>query len=633
MSKSDFLFFLGATALLFLGHLFRSSRWGIILGRPKNEELRLRFTALSAGYIINALLPFRIGEFVRCWLFSAQSKSSLALSVGSVVVERIFDLFALALIYFAYGFFLSGFPALAALKLFGLASFLLAAIYWIKLSSAGRKIVWAVASVFNDKIRFFLLDASMALTECMGTTLKAAGLFVIQSVAMWGLYLASYALIGRAIHYDFSHVMAFFYGNFFHSVVYQLLETDLQTAGALAFYTVSPILLVLVYAYFQKLLPLGLGRSLWWLTDPLLRFERRANDCFSASEEYGAFLYRHFSGDASLTSDFDTHAIQDAKVIRHLAGGSDALTALVQVNNQLRYRKYAVGGAAKKLGDQAEWLEAHKIELPLTPVFDKRVNGERCIYDMPYSMSSRDFYDYIHMSDIEDSWKTLSDILSHIHAFHTAHEGKDADDALVRKYVQEKAVKNFHTIETTFPDICGAKEIVVNGKAISTEKIKKLVCEEYLLPRLSKRKTAIIHGDLTIENIIFDPKTPKGWYLIDPNVGNVFETPLQDYAKLFQSLHLGYEPLNRNVPCCLSERGIEFFIPRTTYYDALFKRTSGYIEGKFGIDALREIRLHEIVHFLRLTPYKIRKAQHSGLLFFGCLCLLIDSYMDDFETA
>ena len=52
-----------------------------------------------------------------------------------------------------------------------------------------------------------------------------------------------------------------------------------------------------------------------------------------------------------------------------------------------------------------------------------------------------------------------------------------------------------------------------------------------------------IHGDLTIENLICrrESEKEKDYYIIDPNTGNVHDSPNLDYSKLLQSLHGGYE--------------------------------------------------------------------------------------------
>ena len=49
-----------------------------------------------------------------------------------------------------------------------------------------------------------------------------------------------------------------------------------------------------------------------------------------------------------------------------------------------------------------------------------------------------------------------------------------------------------------------------------------------------------IHGDFTIENIVClkeNTVREKDYYIIDPNTGNIHESPYLDYAKLFQLIH------------------------------------------------------------------------------------------------
>lgn len=59
------------------------------------------------------------------------------------------------------------------------------------------------------------------------------------------------------------------------------------------------------------------------------------------------------------------------------------------------------------------------------------------------------------------------------------------------------------------------------------------------VPCLPADPVADIHGDLTVENIICrtDVENPdKAWYIIDPNTGNLHDSPYLDYGKLLQSL-------------------------------------------------------------------------------------------------
>ena len=41
---------------------------------------------------------------------------------------------------------------------------------------------------------------------------------------------------------------------------------------------------------------------------------------------------------------------------------------------------------------------------------------------------------------------------------------------------------------------------------------------------------------------------------------------------------------------------------------------------------MREVAFHELVHYLRLIPYKIRTDPQKGVTFFACAALLLRQY-------
>ena len=78
-----------------------------------------------------------------------------------------------------------------------------------------------------------------------------------------------------------------------------------------------------------------------------------------------------------------------------------------------------------------------------------------------------------------------------------------------------------------------------------------------------------IHGDLTIENIICI--TGKNdFYIIDPNTGNLHDSPNLDYAKLLQSLHGGYEFLMNTKSVEVNQNNINYLFTKSVIYDELY---------------------------------------------------------------
>ena len=206
-----------------------------------------------------------------------------------------------------------------------------------------------------------------------------------------------------------------------------------------------------------------------------------------------------------------------------------------------------------------------------------------------------------------------------------------ADSACIARYATEKVANNLDAIRDAFPLFFDRPVVSVNGITIDLALLDRFAAPGFVPARIRMRDTAIIHGDLTIENVLADATRPRNWFLIDPNVGNVFESPLLDHAKILQSLHLGYESLNRDISCSFGDGLLTFPIARTAQYAILHERATAWMRERFGAEGLREIRLHEIVHYFRLTPYKFRKSSSAGLVFLGCLCLLVQQYFDEFE--
>lgn len=89
-TRANYLYLIPATFLTFLGLLARSRSWQIILGG--NIPFWRVFDAINQGYLLNNVLPFRLGEVGRAYLISRNQKISAIQVLASVMVERVVDL-------------------------------------------------------------------------------------------------------------------------------------------------------------------------------------------------------------------------------------------------------------------------------------------------------------------------------------------------------------------------------------------------------------------------------------------------------------------------------------------------------------------------------------------------------------
>lgn len=625
-----------ALALLVTGHLVRVARWSLMLRQVGPPQPTTGFIALSLAYVINTFVPLRLGELARVVYYASRTRTDVAYVLAATVVERAFDLvavWAIVLVFAWYGTFQAVTTWTLTLGTAGVAVAMVLAANLVERSATFRRGIWLFASLFNSRIRLVLLDATWSVGEVLRESDTNRVRLGIQTLVMWVLYIASYKLLSDALGLRLERVFDLMHGAPLEPTVLSLLQDDLPTTLVLLGYASAPFAIILSYSLISQRFGVSVRGAFTWLSNPLLYVNRiaRSRSHFSQSEQYSGFLTRRFSGANDLVSDFEANALDDAIVQRMFRGGSDALTSMVQVNDELRIRKYALGSASRKLEAQCDWLERHASDLPLVSITHRTRTGERFLYDMRFSETSRDLFDTIHTYDVEISWRILADVLDAVAGLHEQTRTGTADPACIARYATEKVSNNLEAIRDAFPLFFDRPVVSVNGVEIDLALLDRFAAPGFVPARLRLRDTAIIHGDLTIENVLADAARPRNWFLIDPNVGNVFESPLLDYAKILQSLHLGYESLNRDISCSFGDGLLTFPIARTAQYAILHERATGWMRERFGDEGLREIRLHEIVHYFRLTPYKFRKSSSAGLVFLGCLCLLVRQYFDEFE--
>ncbi|MFW5775633.1 MAG: lysylphosphatidylglycerol synthase transmembrane domain-containing protein, partial [Chitinivibrionales bacterium] len=71
--------------------LFRALRWKHILPNKRDTEKDNLFPFVSIGFMVNNLVPARIGEAVRAFLLWTRNGFSATTAVGSLIVERSID--------------------------------------------------------------------------------------------------------------------------------------------------------------------------------------------------------------------------------------------------------------------------------------------------------------------------------------------------------------------------------------------------------------------------------------------------------------------------------------------------------------------------------------------------------------
>jgi glycosyltransferase 2 family protein len=104
---------IAAFMVFYLGFPLRGLRWAILV-RQSGFPLGIRdsMEIIFLSWLVNCLVPAKLGDVYRAWLLKINSTVSLSRTFGTVFIERILDLFAIVTLGLAAGFvsFRSGLP-------------------------------------------------------------------------------------------------------------------------------------------------------------------------------------------------------------------------------------------------------------------------------------------------------------------------------------------------------------------------------------------------------------------------------------------------------------------------------------------------------------------------------------------
>lgn len=632
MTAGSIELFVAAVVALFLAHVVRAVRHSFFFASGDLPERFDLLMGLSVSYAINTVLPLRVGELVRALFIAVRLRLRLGYVLATIVAERLADAVVVGLIAAVLaGTVAVGGPdlRLTAFKFALVATVLATAAVLVHHTPRARRVVWGFASIFNESIRFAVVEFFSSVGQLVTGGPYFSPRFLVTTAGMWGLYLGAFALFAAWAGRTLADVSYALLGAPLRPLFEDVLLGRPMSSATLALLVFNSVPVAAVMLY-------GLTRRRDQIRRSI-RFVRRfglapaeivpppISHRFRDTGDYASFLRSHFTTTNQIVSNFAVDGTDGAVVHRLLPGGSDAITAVVEVDGTLGIRKFATNDAGTKLEGQAAWLRNQGTTLPLPEVVsERRLNG-RYRYDMPYILSARDFYDVIHTGPVRNSMGVLRDVVEHVTRFHEANARGPAADAVVDAYLDKKVRANAKEILEYAREVVPS-EYTINGEPYALDEWERLLDMDWLRAQIHRRETAVVHGDLTIENIIVCPDRPGGWYIIDPNPENVFNTPLIDWAKLMQSLELGYEALNRGGPATVRGGDIRLPLTRSNAYTQLHTFLAHTLNERLGCGGLREVEFHHLVNYLRLTPYKIRHNPPKGVTFFACTSLLLRRY-------
>ena len=142
------VYLLGAFAIFYLGFPLRGLRWAILVRRTGLPIRVVDATEIIfISWLVNCLVPAKLGDLYRAWLLKLNSPVSLSRTFGTVFIERVLDLFAIATLGLAAGFvsFRTGLPPeVQVVFAIGVAFLIILALGLLTMRNFGRRLLVAL---------------------------------------------------------------------------------------------------------------------------------------------------------------------------------------------------------------------------------------------------------------------------------------------------------------------------------------------------------------------------------------------------------------------------------------------------------------------------------------------------------
>ena len=611
-----------------MGHIFKIKRWGLLISvYEKPVEYNL-LNAMTLGHTLNTVFPIRIGDIVRVMWAGKKLKNSYSFSLATVIADLYIDFITVGAIFFfsiisRKGiYYLEKIPYYYAFIFIFIIPITFLVIIWKKYI---KLFVKKVASIFNERIELSLLYITyLCFTSIKDIFQKINKLkFIFLTFGIWSSYIISYSLFAKFMQKKGEN--------------YSIFDIFSKLFSGASLYNVEKK--ILPYWIIYLLLPLGICLLFSLVLYVLVKKENfyyRQTLPQINSRERLAFLKTYFSNENRENMRAYLEINKDVLIIEDISAGSNASTLIVmKKDGTLFFRKYAFNDDGIKLKKQIEWIEKHFDDIPLPIIVEKEEGYNYVTYDMKNLGNSIGMFKYIHTMPLKESWNILKKALKDIQRLHKRNL-RESNEKDIEQYIKSKVVDNLKIILTESKYIKNLekyKSIFVNGVELPTlRNYDKILNIEYLKSIFNDDKYSDIHGDLTIENIIgildnnienLVGKKYDEYYFIDPNTGNIHDSPFLDYAKLLQSLHGNYEFLMNVSEIKIEKNYINFMVTESDAYVQLYQKYYSYLKEKFSNRDIISIFFHEIIHWLRLLPYKIKKNDKLAVVFYTKLLKII----------
>lgn len=653
-----------AVIIQLVGHWFRAMRTKLVLDQAAASSMRFQFGALSVGYLFNALLPLRFGELIRAFLIAKRLRISFLYTFASVVIERSIDVIFLTILIVLGTLAVRGAHG-KELLLISLVAVLVAFIllYGLLLLKSENKYLLSFISKFtgmfntsiSNKLRFKVWSLIFGLQNFFNNP-SLVRRYLLYAALSWVCYFLSSAVvvmtllnpqdtIGVAANSVSPYVTSFNFADAgsYHQLA-SFLSGQFSSENLEAYAQVMWVVLTIPMAVIGLLALVlfrtgGKGIAVHTNNDIYANKLLRHADI---SQEFPAFLETYFKGSNLSHILHKIELTGELSLVKFFKGGSDAITVLALKGDKLFVKKIVPAEYADRLRVQYEWLKKQNRKKLIVDVLAEHRADDYYAIDLSYDPEQISLFEYIHTHSLHQSKKAIDNVLSYvmknIYSLQTETVNTRERDVYVEERLMKK-MKGAVAVNEDLQQIINEKKIKINGELYDgfytiMEKIKSN--KQAWLDVATYRKSAVIHGDLTIDNILMDPRTDKP-FIIDPSDDNQIRGPIIDFARHSQSLVAGYEFLNSDdeaVKARMSGKLIEI-----NYHDrrsAAYMQLNEYLQNTLVPKYLtkteqRTILFHAGLLYGRMLAHRVMINPHNTLKYYAVCVVLLNRFYRQYE--
>ena len=628
-----------AISLICIAHIVRTLRWELFVKTYEKPNTKNLLQSLSIGYFINSFIPFKAGDLVRAWISGRKMKNGRGFALATVIVDRYLDILVVGILFAIFSAFNLDSADSVWFYMFLAVGVLAVTLLVYILRGYVKKILKNIAGIFNARIEIRLLRFFWSLIWSFKDIFKKISKtqLLLETLGMWILYLMSYYCFAAFLSRQGSNMN-------WLDVFYMLFTKNSIHVGSLGAITVTQGMLNAqmiwtgIYLFAPIVILFVISLCLKSKNDGSVDSEESYLNLIPQldEDERRNFLETYFSNERRESIESYLKINQNILIIRDYSAGSNATTMLCMNNGKNFFRKYAFGADGDKLYQQIEWLQRFKDIIPLPDIMQYQKQDTFCYYDMPYDSQAVGLFDYAHSMPKENAWKFIKKATECLENSLYKVNQRPADKATIDEYIKSKVNKNLDKIMNAkyLKRLMEYDEIIINGRSFhNLPYYLPYLSEEHLYDIFKNDTYSEIHGDLTIENIICTRNADgdDDFYIIDPNTGNVHDSSNLDYGKLLQSIHGGYEFLMATKNVSIERNRINFVFTKSEAYTYLYDMLDKYMREHFEEERVKSIYYHEIIHWLRLMPYKIEKNGKRVLLFYAGMLMVMYDVVNNFE--